>query len=221
MNRRMPATPGSRSRLGLTHEAIVAAAGELLKEHGVAGVTMRRVAERLGVGTMTLYGYFSDKDALLDAIIDASGAELVPPAPEGDWKASMRTLMLALHDQLIEHPFLVELRLRRPIVSREAMRWTEAALAILGRAGLSPGQAAQTFRPLFVYTFGHAAFVLRADERAVVNRARAAVLGLPAGEYPLVTAAAQELAQVLIGQEPYEFGLDLLLDGIEKRLAKR
>ena len=217
----VPANPRSRSRLGLSREAIVDAASELLDEHGLAGVTMRRVAERLGVGAMTLYGYFRDKDTLLDAIIDATGAEVALPAPDGDWKTRLRGLMIALHDQLLEHPFLVELRLRRPIVSPEAMRWTEAALAILHRAGLPPGQAARAFRPLFVYTFGHAAFAPREDERGVVSRARAAVLSLPPDEFPLVTSAAQELADVLVGQEPYELGLDLLLDGIENHLAKR
>jgi AcrR family transcriptional regulator len=214
----MNRTPASRSRLGLSHDAIVAAAKELLEERGVADVTMRRVAERLGVGTMTLYGYFADKDELLDAVIDARGAELAPPAPEGHWKASLRTLMLAFHAQLIEHPVLVELRLRRPIVSSQAMRWTEAALAVLGRAGLSPGEAMQAFRPLFVYTFGHAAFTPPEDGPGVVARARTGVLSLPPEDFPLVTAAARELEDVLVGQEPYEYGLDMLLDGIESRL---
>ena len=181
---------------------------------------MRRVAERLGIGTMTLYGYFSDKDALLDALIDASGTQLTPPLPEGDWKTSLRALMLALHDQLIEHPFLVELRLRRPIVTAQAMRWTEAALSILHQAGLNPPEAAEVFRPLFVYTFGHAAFLPRNDEPDVVAQARAAILSLPPEEYPLVTTAAQELGEALIGQEPYELGLDLLLDGIQNRISK-
>jgi AcrR family transcriptional regulator len=203
----------------LTREAIVGAASELLNEHGVAGLTMRRVAERLGVGTMTLYGYFRDKDTLLDAIIDATGAGLVLPAASGNWRRDLRQLMLALCEQLIEHPFLVELRLRRPIISPEAMRWTEAGLTILQHAGLSPAQAAQAFRPLFIYTFGHAAFAPNQDTQGVVNRARTAVLSLPPDEYPLATAAAQELANVLVGQESYELGLDLLLDGIENRLA--
>ncbi len=198
----------------------MAAAEELLEELGVAGVTMRGVADRLGVGTMTLYGYFQDKDELLDAIIEASGAQLTLPAMEGDWKMSLRALMLALHDQLIEHPFLVELRLRRPIISAQAMRWTEAALSILHRAGFSPGHAAEVFRPLFVYTFGHAAFLPREDEQGVASRARAAVLSLPPDEYPLATTAADELGRALIGQQPYELGLDLLLDGIEKRIPK-
>lgn len=208
----------ARSRLGLTHAAIVDAATGLLAERGLTGVTMRRVAERVGVGTMTLYGYFRDKDALLDAIIDAAGADLSLPAPVGDWKVSLRELMLALHAQLVEHPFLVELRLRRPIASPEAMRWTEAALAILTRAGLRPGEAARAFRPLFVYTFGHAAFVPREDAEGVARRARAAVLSLPPDSYPLVTAAAEDLAQAVVGDEPYELGLDLMLDGIERRI---
>ena len=211
---------GPRSRLGLNREAIVAAAEEILDQQGLVGVTMRGVAERLGVGTMTLYGYFPDKDALLDAVIDARGAELVPPAPEGDWKPSLRALMVALHAQLIEHPLLVELRLRRPIVSSEAMRWTETALGILERAGLSPGRAMEAFRPLFVYTFGHAAFAPRQEEGDVSGRARAAVLSLSPQEFPLVTAAAEELGQALVGQEPYELGLDLLLDAIEKRVGR-
>lgn len=196
-------------------------ADQLLAEHGLAGLTMRRVAERLGVGTMTLYGYFRDKDTLLDAIIDANGAGLNLPSPTGPWKARLRQLMLALHDQLIEHPYLVELRLRRPIVSPQAMRWTEAGLGILQHAGMSPGEAAKAFRPLFVFTFGHAAFLPRGDTQSVIRRARSAVYALPPEEYPLVSAAAQELAEVLVGQEPYELGLDLLLDGIESRLAHR
>lgn len=195
--------------------------GKLLDEEGLRGVTMRRVAERLGIGTMTLYGYFSNKYELLDAVIEARGAQLAPPLPTGDWKSSLRSLMLALHQELIEHPFLIELRLRRPIITPQAMRWTEAALTILQRAGLSPGQAAHAFRPLFVYTFGHAAFVPRERQRSVIDRARAAVLSLPPDEYPLAIAAAQELAEVLVGQEPYELGLDLLLDGIEDRFANR
>jgi AcrR family transcriptional regulator len=200
---------------------IVAAASELLAEHGLAGLTMRRVAEKLGVGTMTLYGYFRDKDTMLDAIIDASGANVALPASEGSWKTRLRELMLALHGQLLEHPFLVELRLRRPIVSPEAMRWTEAALGILCEAGLTPGEAARAFRPLFVYTFGHAAFTPSQDERDVVSRARVAVLSLSSADYPLVTTAAQELSEVLVGREPYEEGLGLLLNGIEKLLADR
>jgi hypothetical protein len=98
--------------------------------------------------------------------------------------------MLALLDQLDE-PLLVGLRLRRTIISPDVTRWTEAGLEILQQAGLSPGQV---FRPLFLYTFGHAAFAPREDIAGRCPKgARTAVLNLSPDAYPLVTAAAREL----------------------------
>ncbi len=121
----------------------------------------RLLAERLGVGARTECGYFRAKDTLLDVSIDATGAGLAirRSRPAGDWTAGVRQLMLALLDQLDE-PLLVGLRLRRTIISPDVTRWTEAGLEILQQAGLSPGQV---FRPLFLYTFGHAAFAPRED----------------------------------------------------------
>ncbi len=180
---------------------------------------MRRVAERLGVGTMTIYGYFRDKDSLLDAVIDTTGAGLVPRVRGKAWQERIRKLMLALHEQLVAHPFLVELRLRRPLMSPEAMRWTEAALSILQDAGLQPGRAAEAFRPLFVYTFGHAAFNRGDADPELVARAQASVLSLTREEFPLVIQAAQELAAALVGTPSYELGLDLLITGVERLIA--
>ena len=212
---RTSAKTASRSRLGLTPEAIVKAASLLLERDGLGAVTMRGVAQHLGVGTMTLYSYFEDKDALLDAVVDSLGAEQVPNLREGSWRERLRELMLALHAQLIAHPFLVQLRLRRPLISPEAMRWTEAALQILIDAGLPAGLAANTFRPLFIFTFGHAAFTHNAENPELVARARMTVLSLPQDQYPATTEAAKELAGALTGSESYELGLDLLLTGIE------
>jgi AcrR family transcriptional regulator len=158
----MRQTSPSRSRLGLTAEAIVGAATELLREQGLASVTMRRVAQRLEIGTMTLYGYFSDKDALLDAILDPAGVRAELPQPSGAWKRDLRQLMLARHRQLREEPFLLELSLRRaPAGSARANgagRWAEAVIQILHGVGLSPEQAGRAAEHLLVYTLGHAAF---------------------------------------------------------------
>lgn len=215
-----PAKAQSRSRLGLTRESIIDAADELIGEQGLGRVTMRRVAQRLGAGTMTLYGYFRDKDELLDALIDTRSAALVIPRPSGPWKAQLRELMLALHRQLLERPFLVELRLRRPLASPGAMRWTEVGLAALQSAGLSPGEAAKAFRTLFVYTFGHASFLPREDACQTVRDAHAALVALPPDVYPVVTAAARDLAGTLAGNEAYEYGLDRILDGIEAEVGR-
>ena len=213
-----PATE-SRSRLGLSREKIVEQAAQLVVEDGLGALTMRRVSDALGVGTMTLYGYFRDKDELLDAVVDLHSSRLEVPRSSGPWKARMRTLMLALHDQLVKHPFLVELRLRRPLASPGALRWTEAGLEILTDAGLSPAEAARAFRPLFIYTFGHALFLPRDDPDRVVREARAALALLSPDQYPVVAGAADELAETLTGEGTYERGLDQQLDGIEAQLS--
>jgi AcrR family transcriptional regulator len=209
----------SRSRLGLSRETIVQQAAQLIVEQGLKGLTMRRVAEALGIGTMTLYGYFRDKDELLDAVIDFHSSRQEIPRSSGPWKARMRKLMLALHHQLVEHPFLVELRLRRPLASPGAFRWTEAGLEILKDAGLSSADAARAFRPLFIYTFGHAIFLPREDPDRVVREAHAAIMLLAPEQYPIVTAAAAELATSLVAEESYQQGLNQQLDGIEAQLG--
>jgi AcrR family transcriptional regulator len=199
----------------LSREAIIDAADAVLAERGLSGLTMRAVAERLGAGTMTLYGYFRDKDELLDALIDSKSAELEIPQSSGPWKPRLRELMLALHRQLLELPFLADLRLRRPLASPGALRWTEVGLKALGEAGLTPGEAAKAFRGLFVYTFGHAIFLPEEDPDDVVRRTHAAIVALPRDAYPAVTAAAGDLASTLTAEDAYEYGLDRLLDGIE------
>jgi AcrR family transcriptional regulator len=219
-NPTMPSTATTRSRLGLSRERIIGATAAVLAEHGLPGLTMRAVAERLGTGTMTLYGYFRDKDELLDALIDSKTAELEIRRSSGPWRRQLRTLMLGLHHQLVENRYLVELRLRRPLMSPGALRWTEVGLEALGEAGLSPGDAAKAFRGLFVYTFGHATFLPEGDPDEVVRRAHATLMALPPDGYPAVTAAASEMASTLAGSDAFEYGLDRLLDGIEAEVRR-
>lgn len=216
----MASTPASRSRLGLSSTRIVEAADAILAETGLDGLTMRAVAERLGVGTMTLYGYFRDKDQLLDALIDAKSDALEIPQSDGPWRPRLRELMLHLHAQLVENPFLAALRLRRPLMSAGAMRWTETGLKLLADAGLPRAEAARAFRGLFVFTFGHAVFLPAGDAEEVVRAARAALLALPSESFPAVTAAADELPKTLVEQETYEYCLDRMLDGIEAELSR-
>src|SRR5207237_9092478 len=85
------ATPGPRARL--SPDQVAAAALELLDREGLEALSMRRLAEQLGVGTMTLYGYFRSKDELLDAVIDAAVAHREPFAFEGPWQEQIRRLI--------------------------------------------------------------------------------------------------------------------------------
>ena len=212
-----PRTP-PRSRLGITRDSIVAKAAEIVTEYGLGALTMRRVGDALGIGTMTLYGYFRDKDELLDAVVDLLSSQTEIPRSTGPWKQRMRALMLALHAQLVEHPFLVELRGRGPLSSAGAMRWTEVGLEILIEAGFEPPEAARAFRPLFIYAFGHARFFPAADADQVMREARATLSLLPPDRFPCVLAAADEIAASIGDPDSYRHGLERQLDGIETQL---
>jgi AcrR family transcriptional regulator len=203
-------------RAKLTQAQVVATAWALLDAEGLEAFTMRRLAAELGVAPMTVYGYFPDKDALLDAVLDAGSGELHIPRSQGPWRDQLRELFLGLHRALAAHPFVVQLRERRSIMGPGVLRFTEAGLQILQGAGFPLEEAARAFRPLFVYTFGYATFSPgREDIDASRRRGLAIIAALPPEQYPAVTEAALPLAATLAGTEQYEYGLDRLLDGLE------
>lgn len=205
---------------GLSREQILEAALALVDEEGLAALSMRRLAEELGAGTMTLYGYFRGKDELLDALVDVSSvrSRLLQELGDGTWREQLSRLALAVREALGEHRWEIELRLRRPLISPGAMRVTEAAMQILQGAGLPAAAAARAYRTLFLYTFGFSGFGDPADPELVRRESVAQIAPLPADEYPAVSAAVDELADTMSGEDQFQYGLELILDGIESRL---
>jgi len=203
--------------LGLSRVRIADAALDLIDREGLEAVSMRRLAQELGTGTMTIYGYFAGKDELLDAVVDVA-AERHGAAPSaGSWRERLAEVIRSFRRGLAAHPGLIRLRLRRPLVSAGAKRGTEVGLQALREAGFDSEQATALFRVLFLYAFGFAAFSadevsdeLRSEVGAALNR-------LPPDEYPQVVNSAEHLVETLGGDDQFEFGLALILDGIEAR----
>ena len=212
------ATTQTRPRASLSPEQVASAALELLDREGLDALSMRRLAGELGVGTMTLYGYFRSKDELLDAVVDAAVAEREPFSSDGTWQEQIRRLMQGSRRNLSRHPGLVKVRADRPVLRPEALRFAETGMTILRRAGFDRTDAARAFRLLFTYVFGYVSF--SPDERADQARrdARAATAALPPDEYPSVHEASAELAEAMAGHETFDFGLDCIIDGLEARL---
>lgn len=211
----MPARTRKAGRPALTRERIARAALVLLDREGPEGFSMRTLAAELGTGTMTLYGYFRSKDELLDAAVDVAVEEVGVDIGEGTWKDQMRALMLGIREGLARHPGGIRLRLARPILTPGALRFTEAALQILKRAGFDAREATRIYQTLFFYTFGVASFGSPAAPDEVKRRARATLLALPPEHYPELTAAADEAAEALAAEDQFERGLDQLLDALE------
>jgi AcrR family transcriptional regulator len=208
--------PGPRSRLGLTRERILDAALDLLDREGWRQLTMRRLAEDLGVGTMTLYGYFRSKDELLDAVLDAAIEKLRPTVTGETWREQIRQVMIAMYRFLMEHPGVVEIRFNRPILTPGALKVTEAGMSLLRDGGFSADHAARAYRLLFIYTFGFAAF--GPGKRPESDRAEtvAALSSLPRELYPALVDAASAASESMADETLFERGLDFLLDGLER-----
>jgi AcrR family transcriptional regulator len=207
-----------RARPDLSRERVAEVALTMIEQDGLRALSMRRLADELGIGTMTLYGYFRDKDELLDAVVDAAAARIEVPRRRGTWKSQIRALMEQIRTALTEHPIGVLLRLERPMWSPGALRVSEAGVRILREAGFSRAEAARAYRSLFNYTFGFAAFSPREVSEEVRRKALAALAALQQDEYPALIDARSELADAVGGEAQFHHGLDLLLDGLEAKL---
>ena len=196
---------------GLSHKRILEVALAIAQEEGVEALSMRRLAHELDVWPMSVYRYFQDKDALLDAmaaeVIDAVRA----PDAEASWRERLHMLLDDARAAMIASPLVAE-RLPRAFLAERAFRLPEAGVAILLDAGLAPADAAAAWRALWSYTFGFASFA--ADS---TRAARAAIAALPEEEYPALAQAGDELAAVLADDAQFELGLDRLLDGLQLR----
>lgn len=203
----------------LTRERVAEAALELVDHEGLDGLSMRRLADSLGVGTMTLYGYFRSKRELLDAVVDSAVSERPEETGDGDWRSQLRTLLHRARRNLLRHPALVEIRVRQPVLQPEALRFAESGLRILRGAGFDRREATLAFRLVFSYLFGYAAFSPAAAVEEDRAAAAAAIRALPPDDYPELSGAAAEAAQAMGGEEAFDFGLERILDGLEARLS--
>jgi TetR/AcrR family tetracycline transcriptional repressor len=151
-------TPGQRA--GLTREAVLAEARAALATHGIEALSMRRLAQRLGVAPNALYSHVAGRDDLIDALLDDTLEEVRAPDPRrGEWRAGIETIMRRTYAVLLAHPDLVPLYVaRRGARGPRAVALGEAMLAMLARGGIEGDPAIEAMRTLIVHTIGFAAF---------------------------------------------------------------
>jgi AcrR family transcriptional regulator len=202
----------------LSRELIADAALEIVDREGGGALSMRRLARELGVGTMTLYGYFRDKDELLDLAVDRAARRYELSSGEGDWRPRLRELILTMWRSLTEHPSAVQIRSRKPILNPGALRACEAGMTILQDAGLDIREASAAWRLLFTYVFGYSAFSSYEPSAAIKSEWRRELGSLPEDEYPITSGNAAEMVNWMAGRAPFEQGLEIILDGLEARL---
>jgi TetR/AcrR family tetracycline transcriptional repressor len=203
----------------LSKDRILETALQLAGKEGVDAVSMRRLAQALDVWPMSLYGYFADKDALLDAMAAQSTARVARPSTHETWQDQLRSLLREAEHQIATSPG-VAARIPRAFLEPEPLELSESALQILGRAGFPPNEAASAWRALWSYTYGFATFRLAPTPQEAARRVRTATAALSEEDYPAIAETAPELAQAFSENDnEFDAGLDRLLDGLAARLT--
>jgi TetR/AcrR family transcriptional regulator, tetracycline repressor protein len=194
----------------------VAEARRIGAQEGVDALTMRRLADALGVLPNALYTYFPDKASILDAVLDDLIGDVERPDPNASPRRGLVSLMASYRSLLLTQPGLIALTVTRPQIGPKAIRLREDGLTLLKRAGLSDADAVRAYLALFAYTTGFVAFEAGrpAGKRDAEQRAGARKLhdSLRADEFPTTRALASRLAK-RPGAAEFTYGLERLFDG--------
>ena len=211
-----------RSRL--TRERVLHAAVGFADERGIEALTMRKLGEALGVEAMSLYNHVANKDELLDGMVDIVFSEVGLPPDDVDWKTAMRQRAESSRQVLSRHRWAIGLMESRTSPGPATLRHHDAVIGCLRGAGFSVPMAAHAFSLLDSYIYGFAlqeATLPFDTAEQTAELAEMILSGLQPDEYPHLTELAVE--HVLqpgysYGNE-FEFGLDLILDGLERAAA--
>lgn len=220
----MPTDPATAARPPLTRDRIVAAAVALADDDGFDRLSMRRLAQALGVEAMSLYHHVANKDDLLDGMVDAVFSELHLPEPgdEGEWRGPIRRRCTSARSVLLRHPWALGRLDSRRTPGAATLRHHDAVISCLRGAGFSVRAAAAAFATIDAYVYG---FVLQELSLPIgageeVGELAASIMAtFDPGEYPALVEMATDHAQrrgYAFGDE-FEPGLDLILDGLDAR----
>ena len=214
----------------LTREAIVKTGLEVLDERGLAGFSMRRVAEKLDTGAASLYWHVGSKDGLLDLIMEEVIGEQLDavPDPEPDrWQEQLKEVARGMRRTILGHRDIVQVSIGRVPMGPNALRLSERVLAILRAGGVPDDLAVQSYLLLFSvingFTVDEAGYEDAAVETAPPLDEAAEMVGgylrsLPADQFPNLAAVGQHFA--MADQDArFELLLDLFVDGLAAKAA--
>jgi AcrR family transcriptional regulator len=219
----MTRPPSTRSapRTPLSRERVLEAAVEFADGNGIEALTMRKLGDALGVEAMSLYNHVANKSDLLDAMIDMVFSEVGVPEGEDDWKVAMRRRAVSMRASLSRHRWAVGLMESRSTPGPATLRHHDAVIGCLRAAGFSVELTAHAFSALDSYIYGFALqernlpFQTPEETREL---AQAILSQFPVDEYPHLAELTFEhvLRPGYDYSNQFKFGLDLLLDGLDR-----
>jgi AcrR family transcriptional regulator len=220
--------PNDRTRTAardpLNRERVLRAAVRLADAEGFEALTMRGLADALGVKAMSLYNHVANKDDIASGIVDLVLSEVELPVPGGrDWKTQLRRTAISAHRVLLSHRWAGRLATPGPTPAR--LRWMDAVLATLRQAGFSTALTDLAYHTLDSHITGSTLWRTSMpfrDEAELVEIARQTLRSPFIEELPYFAEHVQHHAEPRPDKpDTFEFGLDLILDGIERLRRSR
>ncbi|MEG3955785.1 TetR/AcrR family transcriptional regulator C-terminal domain-containing protein [Microcoleus sp. herbarium2] len=208
--------PGSLSR-----ERVLRAAVRLADEGGIESLSMRKLAQDLGVKAMSLYNHVANKDDLLDGIVDIVVSEIEVPNLGVDWKTAMRRRAMSAHEVLLRHPWSTMPLVSRVNVGPAMLRYVDATLGCLREAGFSLEMADRAWNAIDSHIYGFTLqelnFPFETEEYS--EAAKNGLSLIPADKYPYLNRLTHYVMEGRYdGIHDFEFGLELILNGLDRFL---
>jgi AcrR family transcriptional regulator len=219
------AEPGRRGpKRALSVEEIAGAAVELADAEGLAAVTMAAVAKRLGNTAMSLYRYVGSRQELLEVMVEVASGPPPPLAPRRGWRRQLTDWVRADLARVAAHPWILDVQVAAPPLGPNMLGWTDRGMSILLDAGLPPRQAASSLLTLDGFARQQVALRRQFSDPEAVDRWADAVRAVVDPERFPGLSTVLESGALEDGDPPgdppdgeeFEFGLALLLDGIER-----
>jgi AcrR family transcriptional regulator len=212
--------PARQPRAPLNRERVLRAAVAFADENGIAALSMRKLGETLGVEAMSLYNHVASKGDLLDGMIDVVFSEIGLPSGADGWKPAMRQRAVSAREVLSRHRWAIGLMESRTSPGPATLRHHDAVIGCLRQAGFPVALAAHAFSVLDSYIYGFA--LQEASLPFHTGQETAELAGMimarfTPGEYPHLTELTVKhvLQPGYDHANEYEFGLTLILNGLE------
>ncbi|OUD01232.1 TetR/AcrR family transcriptional regulator [Streptomyces swartbergensis] len=208
-------------RTPLTRDRVLRAAVALADDIGIEALSMRKLAKELGVVPMALYKHVSNKEQLLDGMVDVVMGEIDPPAPGSNWKSTVRHRILSARRAFLGHPWAAQVIQSRSSPTPVVLAYMDSVIGMFRTGGFSVDLTHHVMHALGSRMMGITQELFDAPP---APRAQTAPSQEDAGEYPYVMELAGAVAHdedSVLGrgcddQFEFEFALDLLLDGFER-----
>ncbi|WP_432172012.1 TetR/AcrR family transcriptional regulator [Streptomyces sp. 1222.5] len=197
----------------LTPDQLASAALAVIDRDGLAALSMRAVAQELGMSTMGLYRYVEDRGELERLVVERvlHDVDTGTPDPAASWREQVSVMARRLRDTVGAHPEVVPLTVAHRHHSLGVLRWSETVLAVLTAAGLEGERRVVALRGLLSYVIG----AIQLEHLGPLSGpGTTAIARLSPTDFPLMTRTARDARDVGADQE-FLGGLTMLLDGLE------